>query len=136
MEVSHNRKIGALGEDVACKFLVKRGFTVIERNYKKKWGEIDIIVTKSDCIHFIEVKTVSRAFNKNEINETSANGEFNPGENIHPWKIKRLSRTVSSYLSEKYPKKETEQKWQIDAIIVFLDQDSKQARISFIESIF
>lgn len=137
MEVSYNKKIGALGEGIACRFLVKKGFAVIDKNYRKKWGEVDIVAIKGDYIHFIEVKAVSRAFSKNKTNKNSlTNGEFNPGENIHPWKIKRLSRAINSYLSERYPKKETEQRWQIDAIIVLVDQDSKQARVKFIESIF
>ena len=42
----HKKKIGALGENMACRFLVKRGFKVLDRNYSKKWGEIDIVAGK------------------------------------------------------------------------------------------
>ncbi|MBI4691919.1 MAG: YraN family protein [Candidatus Terrybacteria bacterium] len=37
------QKIGEIGENTACKFLMKQGFIIKDRNYRKKWGEIDII---------------------------------------------------------------------------------------------
>ena len=58
-KLTEKRKTGNLGEDLACRFLMKRGFDVIERNYLKKCGEIDIIATNKGKIHFIEVKSVS-----------------------------------------------------------------------------
>ena len=60
MSLTDKQKIGNLGEDIGCKFLVKRGFSIKDRNYRKKWGEIDIVVEKDAVLHFIEVKTVSR----------------------------------------------------------------------------
>ena len=39
---------------------MKRGFKIIERNYLKKWGEIDIVAVKNRKYYFVEVKTVSR----------------------------------------------------------------------------
>ena len=41
--ITEKRKTGNLGEDLACRFLMKHGFNIIERNYLKKCGEIDII---------------------------------------------------------------------------------------------
>ena len=40
---SKSQQTGEIGENVAVKFLMKHGFSIIERNYTKKWGEIDII---------------------------------------------------------------------------------------------
>ncbi len=53
---TEKRILGDLGEDLACKFLLKKDFVIIERNYLRKWGEIDIIAKKNAKIHFIEVK--------------------------------------------------------------------------------
>jgi len=50
-------KIGRKGENVACEHLKKNGYKILKRNYKKKYGEIDIIAQKGDLISFIEVKT-------------------------------------------------------------------------------
>ena len=58
---SNSQKIGQLGEDIACKFLMKHGFSILERNYTKKWGEIDVIAEKGKKLYFVEVKSVSRA---------------------------------------------------------------------------
>ena len=64
---SKTQKIGEIGEKLACMFLMKHGFKVLDRNYRKKWGEIDIIAQKDDILRFIEVKTVSReTFNNND----------------------------------------------------------------------
>jgi len=57
--VSKSRKTGDLGESIACRFLINKGFSIVERNYLKKWGEIDIIAKKDGKAHFIEVKSVS-----------------------------------------------------------------------------
>jgi len=45
---SNSQRIGELGEGVACEFLVRHGYSILERNYTKKWGEIDIIAQKGD----------------------------------------------------------------------------------------
>jgi putative endonuclease len=47
---------GNFGENEALKFLVKNGYTILERNFRTRYGEIDIIGRDSDYISFIEVK--------------------------------------------------------------------------------
>src|SRR3989344_2519447 len=60
VEPTEKQKIGRLGEDIAVKYLENKGFLVIERNYLKKCGEIDVIAKKAGITHFIEVKSVTR----------------------------------------------------------------------------
>ena len=48
--------VGDAGESVAATWLTQKGFTVIERNWKTKLCEIDIIAVKDDCLYFVEVK--------------------------------------------------------------------------------
>lgn len=55
MSVKNDR--GRAGEDHVCDHLIKRGYTVLERNYRIKGGEIDIIAERSGVIAFVEVKT-------------------------------------------------------------------------------
>src|SRR3989338_4950572 len=52
------RVLGDMGENVACMFMMKHGFEIIERNYLRKGGEIDIVAKKNGGIRFIEVKSV------------------------------------------------------------------------------
>ena len=59
MAVSKKRKIGDRGEEIACKYLENKGFSIIERNYWRPWGEIDIVAKKGSILSFVEVKSVS-----------------------------------------------------------------------------
>lgn len=132
---SDKQKVGKLGEDIACTFLMKHGFTIEERNYTKKWGEIDIIAKKEDKIYFIEVKSVSRPF----INEgwpgwesSADSNKPRPEDNLHPWKLKRLSRTIQTYLIHK---RVGNTPWQFDVLIVYLDMQTRNARVRVIENV-
>ncbi len=125
------QKVGRIGENTACTFLVKHGFTILERNYLKKWGEIDIIAEKSKTTHFVEVKTVSRE-NIKDVSYETLDTHGRPEENIHPWKMKRLSRTIQSYLLEK---EAVNGEWQFDVVAVFLDIKNKEARCRFYKNI-
>ena len=145
MNNKHNQNIGKIGEDTACKFLMKHSYQIILRNYWKKWGEIDIVAKKDKITHFVEVKTVSKNLTSGLISrdfvscetekcvnhETSDN--YRPEDNIHPWKLKRLSRVIQSYLIENDPDGNNE--WQFDAITVFLDLENKTAKVDHIKDI-
>lgn len=118
---TEKRKLGDIGENVACEFLRRRGLEVIERNYLRKWGEIDIVAKKSGYIHFIEVKSVSYG---------TVQG-YRPEDNMHPWKLKRLSRAIQTYLLER----KINGDWQLDVITVQIDQENRRARAEIIENI-
>lgn len=49
--------IGKLGENKALLYLKNKGYSIVEKNFKSKFGEIDIIASKDHCLYFIEVKT-------------------------------------------------------------------------------
>ena len=51
------RKVGDTGEDFVAKMLENEGYVIIDRNFRTKVGEIDIIASRNGTIHFIEVKT-------------------------------------------------------------------------------
>ncbi len=127
---SKSQKIGELGEEVACTFLMKHGFTIQERNYTKKWGEIDIIAEKEGKLYFIEVKSVSCG----TLPDFKDDNPFTkrPEENMHPWKLKRLSRTIQTYLIHK---RIGNTPWQFDLLLVYLDIENRKARVRTIENI-
>ena len=134
---SETQKIGEIGENIAVKFLVKRGFSILDRNYTKKWGELDIVAEKQDKIYFIEVKSVSTPslikFTSPQASPYQGEEDYRPEENMHPWKMKRISRTIQTYLlSKKIP---DEKEWQVDLLIVYLDLKNKKARIKLVEDI-
>ena len=138
-KLTEKRKTGNLGEDLACRFLMKHGFDVIERNYLKKCGEIDIIAKNMGKIHFIEVKSVSHETISSvsglpaQAGETNNIDSFRPEDNVHPWKLQRLARTIQVYLQEKNVSSETD--WQFDVITVFIDKKQLISKVNMLENV-
>ena len=149
---SKTQKIGEIGENIAVKFLVKHCYLIIDRNYTKKWGEIDIIAEKEGKLYFVEVKSVSRVTLpsfvaretlktdvsretkvKNVTRGTLDNNEYRPEDNMHPWKLKRMSRTIQTYLVSN--RIQEEKGWQVDLIVVYLDLTNKKAKVNVISDI-
>ena len=128
---TEKQKIGNIGEDIAVKYLENKGFDILDRNYLKKYGEIDIVVQKLGTIHFIEVKSVSRETHIDNVSRVT--DDYRPEDNIHPQKLKRIARTIQAYLFEKYPKEEP--KWLFGVITVRLDVKNKKALVKFLEAI-
>src|SRR3990167_5341219 len=127
---SETQKIGEIGENIAVKFLVKHGFSILDRNYTKKWGEIDIVAEKENKIYFIEVKSVSRETLNDVTHETL--DQYHPEDNMHPWKLKRLSRVIQTYLLSKNL---DEKDWQVDLLVIFLSLKDKTAKIKVVKNI-
>jgi len=125
--MKHN-EVGRVGEDIACQFLGRKGFEIIERNYRRPWGEIDIIARKKGIIRFVEVKSVSRETLPDISRETNG---YRPEEQVHPMKLKRIFRTAELYMSDR----EGEEEYQVDVIAVFLVPDKRMARCRLLENI-
>ncbi len=133
-EPTKKQKIGRLGEDIATKYLENKGFEIIEQNYRKKYGEIDIIAQKGKILHFVEVKSVScENLDDFGLNVSCVTGEHRPEDNIHTKKLKRLSNTLQVYLFEKFPKDQPE--WVFDVITVRLSMETRQAKVKFLENL-
>jgi putative endonuclease len=116
------RRLGDVGERATCMFLGKHGFKILDRNYLKKWGEIDIVSEKDGLIHFVEVKSIS---------VRSANAGMRAEDNMHPGKIKRIHRTIQTYLLEKRVDKD----WQLDLSVVRIDEDKRTATVEMLQNI-
>lgn len=81
---------GKWGEDLASKYLMKKDYTIIDRNYKTKFGEIDIICRRNEEIIFVEVKM------RSNFNYRKALGAISPS------KIEKLRKTALIYIQEKF----------------------------------
>ncbi|MEI6480398.1 MAG: YraN family protein [bacterium] len=122
---SKTQQTGEIGEQEAVNYLINKGFNIIERNYTRKWGELDIVAKKSNVLHFIEVKsiTVRDIF--------SRENSYRPEDNMHLWKVKRLQRALETYLMDREVDENTE--WQFDLACVYLKEN--EVRVEFIEDI-
>jgi putative endonuclease len=131
-EPTEKQKIGQIGEDCACEYLQKNGYKIVDRNYLKRWGEIDIVAIKGKKLHFIEVKSVSREIQEGGvIHET--NDSYRAEDNIHSWKLQRLGRTIQSYLLDKDVSDETD--WQFDVATVYIDMSKRISRVFLLEDV-
>lgn len=84
----NHKSAGDRGESLACEYLKKVGYDILERNYRIRGGEIDIIAKDQEYLVFVEVKTRS-------------SHEFGlPAEAITSWKIKHLLKTAQFYLQK------------------------------------
>ena len=95
-----SRAKGNIAEDKAVLFLEERGYFIAERNFYSRFGEIDIIATKGDVLHFVEVKS-------GEDYELAV-------QNITPSKISKLIKTAHVYMK----KNSLDCDFTLDAIIV------------------
>ena len=130
-EMAQNKHIaiGQLGEEIATKYLQNRKFRLLERNFRKKWGELDIVVEKDGVLHFVEVKAGS--FHTNVPND----GEeaYRPEDHMHFYKKTRMKRIIQSYILQKKisPNKE----WTIDLMVVHINIETRRARVRILENI-
>lgn len=121
---------GALGEEVTVEFLSKQGFSIIEVNYLKKWGEIDIIAQIGNKIHFVEVKTFSYE-TKINLKDAVSRGTYRPEEHAHPEKMKKVARTAETWVVEHNWKGD----YQLDVAAVRIVPREKYATIRYLNNV-
>lgn len=119
--------LGVRGEDEAVMFLRKRGFAIIERNWKNRTGraigEIDIVAKEGDELVFVEVKA-----------RRSKRGEtVLPEESITRGKLRRLSRIAEGYIREKGL---VDSSYRIDALLLVFSDSGEETEIRHFRSIF
>lgn len=114
------RKLGDAGEKIAEKFLVGKGYEVLERNWNCREGELDLVMGRDKEIVFVEVKT-------------RKSGKYGSGEDaIDELKLGKIILACEKYLGEKnYPENVF---WRIDAVIVG-EEDGFLQVISHLENI-
>ena len=114
----HNKTIGFLGESMACSYLEKNGYQILEKNWGNKWGEIDIIAKVGQTIVYVEVKT-----------KTGQN-YGRPEQMVNPRKLRQIERMASVYSAGiNAPKR-------IDVIAVLLTRDKKLQSINHYQAVY
>ncbi|MDP2696174.1 MAG: YraN family protein [bacterium] len=118
---------GQLGEDLACEYLKEGGYKVIDRNFRKPWGELDIIAkSKGGVLVFVEVKTIRQYGN--------AAIEIVPEDNLTSAKLKKLQRTAQMFVGKHPELINDDRGWQIDLIAITLLDDA-EPKITHYENI-
>ena len=102
--------LGKYGEELACEFLKNKNYQILKRNYRTRFGEIDIIAKRDDILVFVEVKT-------------KTGGEFGqPEEMVGKNKQIKLEKLAQAYLLEQGLSPETEN-FRIDIVSVMIKKD-------------
>jgi putative endonuclease len=114
------RRFGDFGERVAANHLEAKGYTVLERNWRVREGEVDIIASRGADLIFVEVKS-------RKGRDLGA-----PEEAITPRKAAHLRAAASAY-TQLHP--EAPPNWRIDAVVIELDARGRVIRVEQIENI-
>ena len=122
---SERKRVGRIGEQIACDFLERKGFRIIDQNYRKPCGEIDIIAEKDGQIRFVEVKAVSCE----ALPEISREMDYRPEEMVDARKLSKLARTAALYMEMARDSRE----YQIDVVGVVLSENTRTARCRLFE---
>jgi len=121
----NTRLIGNQGEDLAVSYLIKNNYKIVERNFRRKWGEIDIVAKdkKTKELVFIEVKTKKIGYSSTP----------RPEEMLTKRKIHHLQRVFLSYLASL---KKSSIPWRFDFIAVEIDKQFSLPTIRHYKNLF
>ena len=103
-----------MGEDIACEYLRDKKYKILNRNYRRPWGEIDIIARAyNQTLVFVEVKTLHST--------DDSKTQLVPEDNLTRDKLEKLHRTCTLYVG-KYPEAVSEKKgWRLDLVAISLN---------------
>ena len=118
-------RIGSFGEDKATIYLQSSHYQIIQRNFQRKWDEIDIIAKdkKTKELVFVEVKT----------RQLNYSNSLSPEEALTSKKVRRLKRAFLSYLN-RYNLED--KPWRFDFIAIEIDNFSQEPIIRHYKDIF
>ncbi len=119
MKVVHRKSLGKRGESIAAEYLESKGYTIVERNWRSPYGEIDLIAGYGEVMAFVEVKT-------------RATKSMGPPEiSITPRKAGHMLETAEHYIQQ-HPEENWD--WRIDVITVQIRADNPEPIIDHFEN--
>ena len=124
MSFEHRPELGRRGEQLAAEHLVRRGFEIVERNYRTRWGELDIVAFDGQTLAFCEVKT-----------RRMAAGGASPLESVRWRKRSRVRKMAGSWLIERTERPRAEH-LRFDAIGVTFDLAGRLVSLEHLEGAF
>jgi putative endonuclease len=116
----HRQKLGKLGEDIAASFLTDKGYSLLDRNFKARYGEIDIVAMQGDTLVFVEVKT--------RLGDTYGQ----PQEAVTPRKLHEVIQTAQYYATLH---SELPEDIRIDVVAIVLTPDQEVDSLEHIENV-
>ncbi|PZS08282.1 MAG: YraN family protein [Solirubrobacterales bacterium] len=124
MSSDPRHRLGRLGEQLAAEHLLERGFVIVERNYRTRWGELDIVAFDGRTLAFCEVKT-----------RRLAPGDGHPFEALRQLKRSRVRKMAGRWLIDRTERPYAEV-LRFDAIGVTFDPAGRLTDIEHLEGAF
>lgn len=110
--MKNTSEIGKHGENVACEYLVSKKYKIIERNFQRPWGEIDIVARdRRGVLVFVEVKTMRE------------NPALKPEDNLTKSKLKKLQKTALLYTGTNPKHLWGSVGWRIDLVAITMNNN-------------
>lgn len=122
MSSDPRHRLGRLGEHLAVEHLERRGFVVLDRNYRTRYGELDVVACDAERLLFCEVKT-RRA------------GATSPLEGLREGQRRRLRRMALTWLDDQ-PQRPYVSELRFDALGVTIDARDQLVAIEHLEGAF
>ena len=120
------RYTGSAGEQLAAEHLLRRGFDIVERNFRTRWGELDIIAFDGRTLVFCEVKCRR---------VTAGRASADPLDAVRPAKRAQVRRMAARWLVERQDRPRAHE-LRFDAIGVTLDGRGRLLRLDHLEGAF
>ena len=120
---------GRSGELAAVGHLIRRGYRIVERNYRTREGEIDIVAVHGSTLVFCEVKTLAKR-------DGAARGPASPLEGVRPAKRVQVRKIARAWLADRRGRAAGYQDLRFDAIGVLVSVRGDVLRIDHIEAGF
>ncbi len=119
------QQLGRRGERLAAEHLIRRGFRILERNYRTRWGELDIVAFDGQTLSFCEVKT----------RRLAVGGALGPFDSIRARKRSRVRKMAGAWLAE-HGDRAFAPVIRCDAIGVIFDREGRLVSIEHLEAAF
>lgn len=117
----HQRqKIGEFAEKLVAQYLKEKGYKILERNFKKPWGEVDIIAKRKNEFVFVEVKANSQEFESED---------FSPELRANYAKTRKIIKTAQIFMEGK------EGGWRVDIVGITFFKKKKKAKITHFKNV-
>ena len=127
--MAEHNEIGKIGENITKEFLMKQEFSILDQNYRIRYGELDIVANKDNVLHFIEVKSIK----VRDCNHVS-NLIIRPEDNLTYAKWQKICITLEAYLKHKNIAPSV--KYQVDLACVYIDTEKREGRIRLLQNIY
>lgn len=115
--MTQKSELGKLGEDLACEYLIKNGYKILERNFRKPWGELDIVAMARDkTLVFVEVKTMTESEN------------LKPEDQMSKSKIEKFKRVAAFYAGENENLVKDKKGWRLDLLAITISGENNSIK--------